>query len=672
MESGLFTLRDGKKISSYFKTIFTNSAFSLSSSSINENLIKSKNKDSNESLIKGDSDYYDNKYNKGLVASEENNSALEKLEDKESRQIADTSHEAIRDEAQSLNPQSSNPQKRLDTSDTTKSSILPQVLVQPDFSSRVDIMGNPLWDNDLSKKSILSNKPVFNLNSSTSVHKSVHQIEDNFYRQKQFDFKEPTFDDQNSDKKTMSPKTSSEFEKPLDLQSNTSTDDKQNNQPDSFMTETNSLATVPTNPYVNKTVMGFLPYWTLDTYDNFHMQNLSIIAYFSVACNGDGSLVRSGTRWDAWNSGTFRNMVHKAHRNDVKVVLVIQNFHGPSIKSIVGNQSARNRLINNIVNEVKAKNIDGVNIDFETFSASTSTERAQFANFMDQLADRMHSEIPGSHVSVDIIGSSAISTSLIYDVRALGQTSIDAIMVMAYDFHTTGSTYAGPVAPLYGSQYWYTVSRAMRDMKSQAPASKLIMGVPYYGLEYIVEQNTWDNKNGRVKSGGIASYRSITDSKYDAWHNNTTIKWDNREKMRWYKYRWYDPASGSDFCQGYYDDDESLAAKYDFVYNENLAGIGIWALGYDDGREELWDVMQEKFSKEPFWIAFSTDMSTAERNSIVSRVGGKVCGDKVMNNVYKICPQNQLSYNLIKKYKQENGVIAVEYIPQNDKELVEN
>jgi len=48
--------------------------------------------------------------------------------------------------------------------------------------------------------------------------------------------------------------------------------------------------------------------------------------------------------------------------------------------------------------------------------------------------------------------------------------------------------------------------------------------------------------------------------------------------------------------QIWYDDSISLGLKYDFAINKNLKGIGIWALGYDDGRTELWNLIEKKFT----------------------------------------------------------------------------
>jgi hypothetical protein len=39
-----------------------------------------------------------------------------------------------------------------------------------------------------------------------------------------------------------------------------------------------------------------------------------------------------------------------------------------------------------------------------------------------------------------------------------------------------------------------------------------------------------------------------------------------------------------------------MGLKYDLAIEENLKGIGMWALGYDGSRSELWDLIAEKFT----------------------------------------------------------------------------
>jgi flagellar hook assembly protein FlgD len=47
--------------------------------------------------------------------------------------------------------------------------------------------------------------------------------------------------------------------------------------------------------------------------------------------------------------------------------------------------------------------------------------------------------------------------------------------------------------------------------------------------------------------------------------------------------------------QIYYDDAATLGAKYDLVNQYNLRGAGIWALGYDGSRPELYALLKDKF-----------------------------------------------------------------------------
>ena len=46
------------------------------------------------------------------------------------------------------------------------------------------------------------------------------------------------------------------------------------------------------------------------------------------------------------------------------------------------------------------------------------------------------------------------------------------------------------------------------------------------------------------------------------------------------------------------EDEKSLGLKYDFAKDKQLAGVGIWALGFDDGKKELWTLLEDKFGQK--------------------------------------------------------------------------
>ena len=63
-----------------------------------------------------------------------------------------------------------------------------------------------------------------------------------------------------------------------------------------------------------------------------------------------------------------------------------------------------------------------------------------------------------------------------------------------------------------------------------------------------------------------------------------------------------------------------MSKKYDFIISKNLAGIGIWALGYDDGYDKLWNALGEK-------VGVKSPPSTPEAISISSMGSGVISID---------------------------------------------
>lgn len=433
--------------------------------------------------------------------------------------------------------------------------------------------------------------------------------------------------------------------------------------------------TAPDNPYVDKEVMGFAPYWSFSNwYQNYQYDKLSIVAYFSLNTYGDGSWVTTDTPWSVWQSSEMDNMIDNAHANDVKVVPVVKNFTAHQIYSIVSNKDgAADKLINNTLIQIRNRDLDGVNIDFEFISNSSDTRcdgpctadrvRPHMTNFVDRMANAVHNEVPNSHVSVDVYGGSAI-WSTAFDIEDLGKTSVDAIMVMSYDFYRTNSSMAAPTSPLYGDQYYYTVSESMVDMVSKAPKHKIIMGVPYYGLEFPTSNDQYNSPTRG--SGGIAYYYRIVDSSEDTWHNSNTIRWNDTDKSRWYAYRYPDPSTSS-WWQGYYDDPTSLNAKYDFVHSVGLQGIGIWALGYDNGRDELWNEIRNNFSKNEFLVLFKNWVSVDRQNQIISNNGGQVVRRLSNDSNVIVKPNSITSYELITRLESKSEVKAASFV--EDREL---
>ncbi len=317
-----------------------------------------------------------------------------------------------------------------------------------------------------------------------------------------------------------------------------------------------------------KIIYGYLPYWSDATYLNYYL--LTTIAYFGAVFDGSGNILNHHG-WPVWS------LVNKAHSRGVRVDLVAICFDKSRIHSILTNTSVRNRFIQNAVAEVKKGHGDGLNVDFEMPSGSDA--RALSA-FMAALTDSFHAAIPGSRVT---IATPAVDWNRAFDREALAK-NCDGMMIMGYDYHWSGSSYAGAVAPLTGGSY--NVTNTVNDYitASHGHREKLILGVPYYGYEWKTESN----KPGARVIGKVGS-RTYQQAETAAQRYGK--RWDSLTQTPWYAFN-----DGSSWHQCWYDDSLSLSLKYNLTLAKNLAGIGIWALGYDGSRKELWGALRDHFA----------------------------------------------------------------------------
>ena len=355
-------------------------------------------------------------------------------------------------------------------------------------------------------------------------------------------------------------------------------------------------ALLPSNPKLAREVFGFAPYWALSGNGNWDYSLLSTIAYFGLDVQSDGSFSTSATNngFKGWMSQDLVNVINRAHASSDRVVLVIKAFDNATINAIVSNPNASQNAINWTIQSIRSRNLDGVNIDFEGSSSSSYPNlQSQFSAFVANLSNQVHAAIPGSVVSVDTYSGSASWDGGFMNITQLAP-SVDSLFVMAYDMGFGNlSGHAAPNAPLNGWTYNDTTS--VRQYIAKATASKVILGVPYFGYKY----STSGNLPYATSSGGAVAdtYAGIADDFSCALQ--LSRNWDTTASSPWAS--WWSPASG-DPCAGnhnswrelYYDDATSLMAKYDLVNSSDLQGTGMWALGYDGSSPDLWRALAAK------------------------------------------------------------------------------
>jgi len=325
------------------------------------------------------------------------------------------------------------------------------------------------------------------------------------------------------------------------------------------------------NTILTHSVFGYLPYWEYpDALDYLQYDLLSHIALFDFEVNPDGSI-------DYPPNWPWTDLITSAHQNDVKLILTAVNFNGSQIHTILTNESVKSAFFTNILLAIQQYNLDGVNIDFEEINSSDRGEVLN--NFMADLSSFIHTSNSNYEVS---FASPPINWGS-WDFEGLAN-SCDYLFIMGYNFYGPWSNTSGPCAPTTGGTYNITnvIIDQYWDVVEENP-HKLILGVPYYG-------NKWKTYTSEPYSTVI---NHISQPRYSTAINTAqqdTIIWDGISSTSWSYHE-----SSDYYHQTWFDNDSSLGFKYSLVVDYQLKGTGMWALGYDESRMELWDLLRYYF-----------------------------------------------------------------------------
>jgi spore germination protein YaaH len=318
-------------------------------------------------------------------------------------------------------------------------------------------------------------------------------------------------------------------------------------------------------PPLFKRVYGYVPYWVTLDLAAFHWELVSDVIAFSVEIATDGTVPNPRSLPKA-------ALVQAAHANGAKVHLAATLFNtsgGSEIATFLGSSAATAQATQQLAS--LAQGLDGINLDFE-FVPSAS--RDAFTAFVRQL----HAALPaGSELTLAMPASVRYAG---YDVPNLA-VAAQRLLLMEYDYHWRLSPTAGANSPLAA------VETAVNGFLGQASAASIAMGVPYYGYDW---PTATASPGSNTSAGGTTVLFRDVFAKFAVYGR----LWDSASQTPWYQY-----SAGAQQRQGWVDDDQSLALKFSLVNQKALAGVMIWALGYDSGRAEAWDALRTAFGQEP-------------------------------------------------------------------------
>jgi len=310
-------------------------------------------------------------------------------------------------------------------------------------------------------------------------------------------------------------------------------------------------------------VGAWLVWWDQDKGVETLRENASLITGvkpFWYQVEEDGAIER-------YSGAEDEEIISFAKENGIKIIPVISNNHQPElVEPIISSKKLTQTHIQNIVNLIKAKDYDGIEIDYESLKAS---DRKDFSTFMRNLSEAIHAEgkILTAAVHAKTKEPGSWSGPQAQDWKVLGDVC-DQVKIMTYDYHWATSE-AGAIAPLA----W--VEEVIKFAVSKIPKDKIYLGVPFYGYDWVGKQAvglTWEDTQEL-----IARYKA-------------SPKRDPTSKELRFSYR-----KEGKRHEVWFNDSTSVRAKLDLVKKYKLVGIGIWRIGQED--PEIWSVVERKFKK---------------------------------------------------------------------------
>ena len=256
------------------------------------------------------------------------------------------------------------------------------------------------------------------------------------------------------------------------------------------------------------------------------------------------------------------------------------------LANLLANPTSRSNIVQTIKALVLKYNYDGIDLDFETFytqdgRSSWATLKPNWIAFIKELSTALHDQ--GKLLSVttppDFAPETKRAGNWIYSWAEIGPL-IDRLRIMAYDFSTTSP---GPIGPLPWTE------DGVKYAITQMPASKVFLGIPGYGRDWItkVEGVCPKDFTSSVVVGAKAAV-VMREALNLAASNNAlpTYNTTHAESTFTYKKTYVDPTNSASFCTAsrtvWYPDERSYAARTNLVGKYRLGGIAVWTFGMEN------------------------------------------------------------------------------------------
>ncbi len=224
--------------------------------------------------------------------------------------------------------------------------------------------------------------------------------------------------------------------------------------------------------------------------------------------------------------------------------------------SLLRDPAAQERLTENILENMRAKNYQGLDVDFEFIGAEGA---AAYAAFVDRLRQRL------SPLGYEVLAAlapkvNATQRGTLYeghDYAALGAAA-DGVLLMTYEW---GYTYGPPlaVAPIP------SVRQVLDYAITVIPPEKIFLGIPAYGYDWPLPY-----RKGETKAESLSNVQAVDIAR----RFGAEIQYDPVAQAPFFVYTATDGVPH----EVWFEDARSIRAKLDLIEEYGFRGAGYWNL----------------------------------------------------------------------------------------------
>ena len=332
-------------------------------------------------------------------------------------------------------------------------------------------------------------------------------------------------------------------------------------------------------------VYTWYPYWMGDVWKSYNFDLISSISFLSYNIDPKTGSYLNPAQIKQWRE---TDLLDSAKNHKTKVLLSLALEGEENHLEFLKNEKAWTTTLDSITVLLKERDADGIEVEFIDIPLDLEPK---FLDFVAQLKENLSYRFITKKLTLSLV-IPASPDKFPFDLRKLDE-SVDLFIVKGLDYHEEDGTVAA-VAPLRNETAGgpSLENTLLTYLDRGLNAEKSILALPLYGSQW---SGTFDPEEGFYTTNferkvTLSEVNRVFQSKDSIYKIEPTL--DETTMTQYFFLEFQDNTS----IEGWYDDSLTLSKKMDYALVNKFKGVGLWALGYDLGKNEVWDVVAKKFT----------------------------------------------------------------------------